>query len=121
MSKLVENYLLQEPIGKGVYGQVYKAIHQGTNKVFAVKVIPKASFRSNPKLEQLAINEINILSSVKHENIVKFIETLKTTNNFYFVYEFCNEGTLESQLQNKRYLKEPEALIYFKQLLEAFK
>lgn len=28
MSKLVENYLLQEPIGKGVYGQVYKAIHQ---------------------------------------------------------------------------------------------
>jgi len=28
MSKLVENYLLQEPIGKGVYGQVFRAIHQ---------------------------------------------------------------------------------------------
>jgi len=56
MSKLVENYLLQETVGKGVYGQVYRAIHQKTKDVFAVKVIPKSSFKSNPKLEQLAIN-----------------------------------------------------------------
>jgi hypothetical protein len=25
MSKLVENYLLQEPVGKGVYGQVFQS------------------------------------------------------------------------------------------------
>ena len=73
MSKLVENYLLQEPVGKGVYGQVFRAIHQKTKDVFAVKVIPKSSFKSNPKLEQLAINEINILSSIKHINIVRFV------------------------------------------------
>lgn len=30
MSKLVENYLLQEPVGKGVYGQVFRAMHQKT-------------------------------------------------------------------------------------------
>ncbi len=56
MSKLVENYLLQESVGKGVYGQVYRAVHQKNKGIFAVKVIPKSSFRSNPKLEQLAIN-----------------------------------------------------------------
>jgi serine/threonine protein kinase len=56
MSKLVENYLLQEPVGKGVYGQVFRAVHQKTKGEYAVKVIPKSSFRSNPKLEQLAIN-----------------------------------------------------------------
>lgn len=56
MSKLVENYLLQESVGKGVYGQVYRAVHQKSKGIFAVKVIPKSSFRSNPKLEQLAIN-----------------------------------------------------------------
>ena len=50
MSKLVENYLLQEAVGKGVYGQVYRAVHQKNQGVFAVKVIPKTSFRSNPKL-----------------------------------------------------------------------
>lgn len=50
MSKLVENYLLHETVGKGVYGQVYRATHQKNQGTFAVKVIPKASFRSNPKL-----------------------------------------------------------------------
>ena len=49
------------------------------------------------------------------------METLKTPNNFYFVYEFCNDGTIESLLQKKKILTESEALIYFKQLLDAFK
>ena len=50
MSKLVEYYLLQETVGKGVYGQVFRAVHQKSKEVFAVKVIPKTSFKSNPKL-----------------------------------------------------------------------
>ena len=66
MSKLVENYLLQESIGKGVYGKVYRAIHQKTKQEFAVKAIQKTIFQTNPKLEQLAINEIKILSSLKN-------------------------------------------------------
>ena len=117
MSKLVENYLLQEQIGKGVYGQVYRAIHQKKNAEFAVKVIPKSCFRSNPKLEKLAINEINILSSLKNDYIIKFVETLKTPNNFYFIYEYCNGGTIETLLKKRKFLPESEALIYFKQLL----
>jgi cyclin-dependent kinase 3/cyclin-dependent kinase 12/13 len=73
MSKLIENYLLLESIGKGKYGQVYRAEHQKNKRIYAVKVIPKSSFLLNPKLEQLAINEINILSSLKHQNIVGFV------------------------------------------------
>lgn len=41
---------MQEPVGKGVYGQVFRAVHQKSKEVFAVKVIPKTSFKSNPKL-----------------------------------------------------------------------
>lgn len=61
------------------------------------------------------------MSTLKNDNIVRFIETLKTPNNFYFVYEYCNGGTLESLLQKKKMLKEEEALVVFRQLLEAFK
>lgn len=106
MNKLVENYFLKECIGKGVYGEVFRAVHQKTKEEFAVKVIPKSSFKTNPKLEQLTISEINVLSSLKNENIVRFIETLKTSNNFYFVYEYCNGGTLETLLKKRVKLKE---------------
>ena len=69
-------------------------------------MIPKTVFQANPKLEQLAINEIKILSSLRNEHIVRFVETLKTPNNFYFVYEYCNGGTLDGLLRQKKILKE---------------
>ena len=84
-------------------------------------MIPKSVFQANRKLEQLAINEIKILSSLKNDHIVKFVETLKTPNNFYFVYEFCNGGTLDTLLSTKKILPEKEALNYLAQLLDAFK
>jgi serine/threonine protein kinase len=46
---------------------------------------------------------------------------LKTNNNFYFVYELCNGGTLEKLLRVEGHLSESKALICFKQLVEAFK
>ncbi len=47
---------------------------------------------------------------------------LKTTNNFYFIYEYCNGGTLDQRLQKKRDvgLGERESLLIFSQLLQAF-
>lgn len=45
---------------------------------------------------------------------------LKTPNNFYFVYEFCNGGTLEGVLKKQKILAESQALEIFKQLLKAF-
>lgn len=46
---------------------------------------------------------------------------LKTVNNFYFVYEYCNGGTLEKLLQEKTKSPEKIALTYFGQILEAFR
>ena len=46
---------------------------------------------------------------------------LKTVNNFYFVYEYCNGGTLEKILKKNNALGEKQALIYFKQLITGFK
>ena len=46
---------------------------------------------------------------------------LKTVNNFYFVYEFCNGGTLEKQLKERGTLPEKTALNYFSQIVSAFK
>jgi serine/threonine-protein kinase ULK/ATG1 len=45
---------------------------------------------------------------------------LKTTNNFYFIYEYCNGGTLENVLAKEKKLSEQRALLIFKQLLDAF-
>jgi|JI6StandDraft_1071083.scaffolds.fasta_scaffold66990_1 serine/threonine protein kinase len=122
MPRIIDNYSLNEPIGEGVYGKVYKAVHIKNKQEYAVKVVPVQRFKDNPKLEECTVNEINTLSSIETSpHIVKYIEMLKTNNNFYFVYEFCNGGTLEKLLKVEGHLSESKALTYFRQLVEAFK
>ena len=45
---------------------------------------------------------------------------LRTTNNVYLVYEFCNGGTLEEMIHKKKFFNETDSLFAFKQILDAF-
>ena len=40
--------------------------------------------------------EIQILSKVKSDNIVRFIDYIETSNNFYIIQEYCNGGDLRA-------------------------
>ena len=45
---------------------------------------------------------------------------LRTANNYYLVYEFCNGGTLSDHIKAKGRLSEPEAIKIFLELRNAF-
>lgn len=51
MPRIIDNYSLNEQIGEGVYGKVYKAVHIKNKQEFAVKVVSVQRFKDNPKLE----------------------------------------------------------------------
>ena len=81
-------------------------------------------FRQSKNLDKFAKNEINSLkklNKVNNPNIIKFYEILRSKNNTYFVYEFCNGGTLETQMKKKKKYNEKEALKIFSELLCAMK
>jgi len=96
MNKVIDDYLLQEEIGSGQYGKVYRARNlKKKGVIVAIKVIPNRKFSEIPKLEELTQNEISLLSNIRNPNVIRFIEMLKTTNNMYMVYEYCADGDLE--------------------------
>ena len=119
MQKIIENYVLYEVVGSGQYGKVHRAINKKTNETVAIKVIPLSKFVEVPKLEEFTTNEIKILGRIDNPNVIKFIEMLKTANNMYLVYEFCEGGTLENILSVREHLPEPEGLKIFQHLLNA--
>lgn len=43
-------------------------------------------FKMTPKLQEFTSNEISILKKMKSPHIIKFIEMLRTVNNYYLVY-----------------------------------
>lgn len=70
MSKVVENYVLQDIIGSGQYGKVYKAQNLDNNEIVAIKSISMSKFREIPKLEEFTNNEIKTLSKMDNPNVV---------------------------------------------------
>ena len=101
-----------------MYAKVYKAVHMVTKQEVAIKVVQAEKFREIPKLEECTVNEINILSNLQNcPYIVKYIDMLKTANNFYFVYEYCNGGTMDKMMQKEGPFPEKRALFFFRQMM----
>ena len=119
---MIENYSLQNEIGRGAYSTVYRAINIKTKQEVAIKMVKAEKFKQFQKLEEGTYNEINILTNLEPcPYIIKYFDMLKTVNNFYFVYEYCNGGTLEKLLKTKGALPEKTALTFFSQIVAAFK
>lgn len=118
--KVIDRYKLEEVVGSGSYGKVYRSTTTDTNEVFAIKCIPIEKFRRIPKLNQFTKNEIYVLEKLDHPHIVKYVEKLVTVNNTYMVYEFCAGGTLENKIyKSNDYLLEENCLKYFSEMVSA--
>ena len=69
--------LEDDPIGQGTYGRVWKAKHNLDKKVYAVKEIThQEDFEKNVK-------EAENLSSLKHENIVRYFYSWQDERKLY--------------------------------------
>jgi serine/threonine protein kinase len=59
------------------------------------------------------------LESLKHRNIIKFINSYACGNEFYMVMQYARGGELGEYIRNKQILSEWESRRIFKQLHEA--
>ena len=88
-------------LGKGSFGEVYLTSKVGHTKLYATKKIPK-SMADAPKTRKYFYNEINILATIDHKNIMKLIEVKQSNDNYYLVCELCNGGSLSQCLDKYR-------------------
>ena len=93
MQCVVDDFVLVKSIGKGNFGEVFLTQKQGYPQYYATKKMERRKCEVPPLLNRL-INEIRILTSVKHPNIVKYIDLKKTKNHWYLITEFISGGSL---------------------------
>ena len=106
-------------LGEGAFGKVYKVKHK-ISKVFrAMKLINKAKINMHKDDENDLINEINVLKSLDHPNIMKVYEYFNTSNSFYIVSELCTGGELYDKITSSKCFTEDVAAYIFKQILSA--
>ncbi|KAF9265314.1 hypothetical protein L218DRAFT_957501 [Marasmius fiardii PR-910] len=115
-SKSLHDYQLGDSLGKGAFGQVYRALNWATGETVAVKEIQLGNIPKSDLGE--IMSEIDLLKNLNHPNIVKYKGFVKTRDFLYIILEFCENGSLHGIL--KRFGKFPESLVavYTSQILE---
>ncbi|KIK61742.1 hypothetical protein GYMLUDRAFT_73249 [Collybiopsis luxurians FD-317 M1] len=77
-------------IGQGASGGVYTAYQVGTNLSVAIK---QMDLEKQPK-KDLIINEILVMRSSRHPNIVNYIDSFLYKNDLWVVMEYMEGGSL---------------------------
>ncbi|TFK29646.1 STE/STE20/PAKA protein kinase [Coprinopsis marcescibilis] len=86
-TKLYRNLI---KIGQGASGGVYTAYQVGTNMSVAIK---QMDLDKQPK-KDLIINEILVMRSSRHPNIVNYIDSFLYKNDLWVVMEYMEGGSL---------------------------
>jgi len=83
-------YTKMEKIGQGASGTVYTAIETATGMEVAIK---QMNLQQQPKKE-LIINEIIVMKSNKHPNVVNFLDAFLVTEELWVTMEYLPGGSL---------------------------
>ena len=111
---LLNQYYIGEMIGKGEFGEVYKATHRLDGSQIAIKTIKKHGMS---KFEiAKAVNEIDTLQKLDHPNISKYFENYEDSNFLYICMELVEGGDLKD-----KNLQEIQVAPIFKKLVLALK
>lgn len=67
--ELVGEYRVEEKIGAGGFGSVYRCVHPVIGKAAAVKVLTRA-FSADPEMVSRFVTEARAVNAIGHESIV---------------------------------------------------
>ena len=98
----IDDITLIKPLGKGSFGEVYLSTKKGRSEYFATKKLERAKI-DQPGLKKYFDNELKILESLNHPNIVKLEGIKKSAQHYYIIMEFINGGMLSDCL--KKYME----------------
>lgn len=123
-----DDYILGEQLGSGHYAVVKEATDRSTGDVVAVKIFHpnKTNGQGNENDDIKLQQEMNLLLSINHRNIVRFISHyVEPINQYsvtsYLVLEKMNNGELFQRIINKLKLRQNETRAIFKQLLSGLR
>uniref|UniRef100_A0A0G4FL94 non-specific serine/threonine protein kinase n=1 Tax=Chromera velia CCMP2878 TaxID=1169474 RepID=A0A0G4FL94_9ALVE len=113
---LIGKWKLGDRIGKGAFGEVFKVMHVDTGEFAAVKRIELHNMTED-QLNNIMV-EINLLKSLNHPNIVKYLESIRTEEHLNIILEYVEAGSVRAVLDKFGAFLEPLAAHYTFQVLE---
>lgn len=105
-------------LGEGSFAAVYRVQNRITDSVRAMKIINKSSTCSAEDDKEI-FNEINILRTLDHPNILKIFEFYSNRESYSIVTELCSGGELFQEIVDKGPFNENYSAYVMFQILSA--
>ena len=119
-SKTIGNYVIEEPIGRGGMGIVYRGRHVTLQRTVALKSISPRGSHDLRRMRHRFEREAFIQAQLDHPGIVKIYDYVVSEQAYFIIMEFV-EGSSLAQLiaREQGALPVERALDMFEQILEA--
>ncbi len=102
LNEVVGDYRLIEFVGAGGMGEVYRALHQPTGRLVAVKVLTDGSLE--PNTVKRFRNEARIQASLQHPGVASLIEFHEWNGRPTIVMEYIDGETLSEAISKRGHL-----------------
>ncbi|CAI4221244.1 unnamed protein product [Auanema sp. JU1783] len=115
-----EDFELLKVLGKGGYGKVFqvrKTTGQDAGRIFAMKVLQKATIVRNQKDTAHTKAERNILEAVKSPFICDLLYAFQTGGKLYLILEYLSGGELFMHLEREGMFMEDTAAFYLSEIV----
>lgn len=111
---LVARFKRVKKLGSGSYGEVYLVKDRKSLNEYALKVIPLSKIKDGHAYEFDIYDKLN-----GNPNIVHLHAKFQDSQNVYQLFEYCQGGDLGNYIKKKGVLCADEAILVFKQIVEA--
>lgn len=109
----VGNYSIIKEIGEGAFGKVYLAQHL----LLDVQVVLKCGVLDDPNI----VREIYYHRQLRHKNVVKLYEVIRTETHLWMVLEYCEGNELYHYIYEQRRLDIEVCRHLFYQIVDAIR
>ena len=94
-------YTIQEHLGKGGMGDVYKAVQAGLERVVALKILPALLARSQEFSDRF-FSEAYAISRLQHQNIVTIYDYGEENGQKFIAMQFIQGTTLSRIIHDEK-------------------
>ncbi|XP_024661230.2 myosin light chain kinase, smooth muscle isoform X2 [Maylandia zebra] len=113
--KVKDLYDVEERLGTGKFGQVFKLVEKSTKKVWAGKFIKAYSAKEKDNVRQ----EIGIMNSLHHPKLVQCVDAFEGKSDIVMVLEMISGGELFERIIDEDFeLTEREVIKYMLQIID---
>ncbi|HUG90960.1 MAG TPA: serine/threonine-protein kinase [Planctomycetaceae bacterium] len=113
-------YVIDEKIGAGGMGTVYRGRHTETGQVAAVKVLPPSLAREDGFVARFS-REIDAMRQLTSPHVVRLFDDGEADGTWYYAMEYVDGETLTSRLRREKRLPWREAVEISIQICAALK